>query len=278
MLKKSVLWISVLILLSAFQPKKITWVAIGDSITYLNEHLDETGNRVTKGFMSRVVEKLPDVQYMNQGHNGWTAVRIAAEFDHLGIVPADVYTVFLGTNDWWGSKPLGTMTDYTQNTGNATVYGSFKIIIDKIRLLNAKAKIIMITPMQRVDFVYILNAKNNAWGSYKAKAGQELEQFAQAVNAIGKLEGFPVIDLFHAKGMSCKDLMKYKRVKDPQTGQYRDFVYPDYTSIPFHPETDEYPYPVSAIGVTFDGLHPSDAGNAMIAQKIVHVFRQMGIQ
>jgi hypothetical protein len=29
-------------------PKKITWVAIGDSITYLNDHPDETGNRVKK--------------------------------------------------------------------------------------------------------------------------------------------------------------------------------------------------------------------------------------
>lgn len=278
MLKKSVLWLSLLVLLSAFQPKKITWVAIGDSITYLNEHLDETGNRVTKGFLSRVVEKLPGVQYLNQGHNGWTAVRIAAEFDHLGIVPADVYTIFLGTNDWWGSKPLGTLEDYTKNTGNQTVMGSFKIIMDKIRSLNPKAKIVLITPMQRTDFVYVLNSKNNAWGSYKPKAGQDLERFAEAVKSIGKLENYPVIDLFHAKGMDCKVLMKFKRVKDPQTGQYRDLTYPDYTTIPFHPDTDEYPYPVSAIGVTFDGLHPSDEGNAMIADKIVRVFRKMGIR
>lgn len=278
MFRKSIVWIQLLILLSAFQPKKITWVAIGDSITYLNDHLDETGNRVSKGFLSRVVEKLPDIQYRNQGHNGWTAVRIAAEFDHLGIAPANVYTVFLGTNDWWGSKPLGTMEDYQNNTGNNTVFGSFKMIMDKIRLLNPKAKVVLITPMQRTDFVYVLNARNNAWGSYKAKAGQELEQFAEAVKSIGKLEGCPVIDLFHAKGMNCKVLMKYKRVKDPQTGQYRDFAYPDYTTIPFHPETDDYPYPLSAIGVTYDGLHPSDAGNALIADKIIHVFRKIGIR
>ncbi|MDE3253202.1 MAG: SGNH/GDSL hydrolase family protein [Bacteroidota bacterium] len=278
MLRRSVLWIQLLILLSAFQPQKITWVAIGDSITYLNEHLDETGNRVTKGFLSRVAEKLPDIQYINQGHNGWTAVRIAAEFDHLGIVPADVYTVFLGTNDWWGSKPLGTMEDYKNNMGNTTVFGSFKMILDKLKILNPRAKVVLITPMQRTDFVYILNPKNNAWGSYKAKAGQELEQFAEAVKSVGKQEGYPVIDLFHAKGMDCKVLMKFKRVKDPQTGKYRDLPFPDYTNLPFHPETDEYPYPVSAIGVTFDGLHPSDAGNAMIAEKIVRVFRQIGIR
>jgi hypothetical protein len=46
-----------ILLLSSFTQKKkeIIWVAIGDSITYLNNHLDETGHRVTKGYLSRVV-------------------------------------------------------------------------------------------------------------------------------------------------------------------------------------------------------------------------------
>ena len=35
----------------------MVWVAIGDSITYLNEHLGEANNRITKGYMTRVVEK-----------------------------------------------------------------------------------------------------------------------------------------------------------------------------------------------------------------------------
>ena len=57
--------------------------AIGDSITYLNEHPDETGNRVTKGYMTRVAEKLPYIHYVNQGHNGWTSGGIAENFDKL---------------------------------------------------------------------------------------------------------------------------------------------------------------------------------------------------
>jgi len=88
-----------LIGMMSFQPKPITWVAIGDSITYLNEHINETGNRITKGYMTRVVEKLPNVQYINQGYNGWTAIGIATEIEKLGITKADVYSVFLGTND-----------------------------------------------------------------------------------------------------------------------------------------------------------------------------------
>src|SRR4051812_23057107 len=64
-------------LLASFTKKEIVWVAIGDSITYLNDHPDETGNRVTKGYLSRVVAELPDIRYINQGHNGWKSGDIA---------------------------------------------------------------------------------------------------------------------------------------------------------------------------------------------------------
>ncbi len=66
--------------------RKTTWVALGDSITYLNDHLDETGNRLTKGYMTQFTEKFPDVQYINQGHNGWTAISIAEKIETLGIL------------------------------------------------------------------------------------------------------------------------------------------------------------------------------------------------
>lgn len=149
----------------------------GDSITYLNEHPDETGNRITKGYMTRVTEKLSNIHYISQGHNGRTSGGIAKEIDSLGLTKTDVYSIFLGTNDWWAGRPLGTIADYKNNTGNNSVYGSFRIIINKLHSLNRTAKIILITPMQRLDFVYINDMKNNAWGSYKAKNGEMLSQF-----------------------------------------------------------------------------------------------------
>src|SRR5688500_9237893 len=147
MKRLSILFIS-LCFLTSFQKRPITWVAIGDSITYLNEHTDETGDRITKGYMTREADKLPHVQYIHQGHNGWTSGGIANAIDKLGLEKADVYSIFLGTNDWWQGRPLGTIADYKANTGNNTVYGSFRIIVDKLRSLNADAKIIFITPMQ----------------------------------------------------------------------------------------------------------------------------------
>ncbi len=261
-------------LISSFKHKELTWIAIGDSITYLNEHLDETGNRITKGYMTRVAEKLPHIHYSNQGHNGWTAGGIAKEIEKLGLTKADIYSVFLGTNDWWSGRPLGRLEDYQHNTGNTTVYGSFRLIIDKLRSLNPQAHILLITPMQRGDFVYLTNMKNNAFGSYKAKNGQNLESFANAIDSIGRYEHFQVVDLYHTRDLQLKKLVKYKRLKDPKTGVYTNYAYPKFIDLPFNPETDEYPYPVDAIDRTYDGLHPSDKGYDVISRRLVKVMKK----
>jgi len=264
-----------LIFFSGFNPKSLTWVAIGDSITYLNDHPDETGNRISKGYLNLVQDKFPDLEVINKGYNGWTAVKIATEFEKLEIPKADVYSIFLGTNDWWGGRPLGTFDDYLTNTGVGTVHGAFRVIVDNLKSLNGQAKIILITPMQRVDFVYINDYKNNAYGSYREKNGQQLEQFANAIVEIANYEKFDVVDLYHKKGMGHADLVKFKQLKDPQTGGYLKYKYPDFIDINFDPEKDEYPYPAKSINVTFDGLHPSDKGYRMIAKELYPIFKEM---
>jgi len=274
LMKKILLSISVVFLLTSFKPKQISWVAIGDSITYLNDHLNETGNRVSKGYMTRVVEQLPDIQYINQGHNGWTSGGIANEFDKLGIVKADVYSVFLGTNDWWQGRPVGKFSDFQNNTGNNTINGSFRIIIDKLKDLNGGAKIILITPMQRTDFVYIADMHNNAWGCYKEKNNQTLGLVAKAIDSIASYEHFALVDLYNKSGITINNAVKYKRLKNPQTGEYKNYHYPDYVDIPFDPNKDEYPYPADAIDMTYDGLHPSDKGYAIIANMLVKVLKK----
>ncbi|MEP6611320.1 MAG: SGNH/GDSL hydrolase family protein [Mucilaginibacter sp.] len=255
-------------------PEVKTWTAIGDSITYLNDHLNETGNRVTKGYLTRVSEQLPNIKYINQGHNGWSIVGIAREIEKLGLQKSDIYTVFLGTNDWGQGLPLGSFDDYKNSTGLKTSCGAYRIIIDKIKSLNPNARVILITPMQREDFVYVADKHNNAAGSYAAKNGQMLSQFANAVKQIGEYEHFEVIDLYYKSGIRLKNLVKFKRVKDPQTGLYKNYKYPDFHGIPFNPDTDEYPYPVEAIDNTYDGLHPSDKGNQVIAGMLVKVLKK----
>jgi lysophospholipase L1-like esterase len=275
MIKKWILFAAVILADLSWAPRQIEWVAIGDSITYLNDHPDETGNRVEKGYMSRVAELLPHVRYVNKGHNGWTSVRIADRINELGLQKADAYTVFLGTNDWWKGQPVGSMNDYTGNTGSQTVYGAFRIIIDKLRSLNGNAPIILITPLQRGDFVYISNSKNNAYGSYKDKNGQSLSKVADAIKQIGKHEHLEVVDLYYKSGITQKNMVKFKRLKNPATNRYVNYSYPDFTDIPFNPETDEYPYPVEAADMTYDGLHPSDRGNAVIAKMLAESLKKI---
>jgi len=277
-MKKLLLIILVSLIISSFSEKQIKWVAIGDSITYLNEHPEEAGNRITKGYMTRVVEQLPQLTYINKGYNGWTASRVAGEIEKLEIEPADIYTVFLGTNDWWGGVPLGTIKDYLENTGNKTFYGSYRIIISKLHSLNKKAKIVLITPMQRGDFVYVANFKNNAFGSYKDKKGQSLAQFVEAVEIIGKQEKLKVVDLYNDSGITLENMVKFKRVKDRNTGQYVNLKYPEYVDKPFDPEEDEYPYPLESVAMTYDGLHPSDEGYAKITGMLVETFGKLKIK
>ncbi len=255
--------------------KELSWLALGDSITYLNDHLNETGNRVSKGYMTRVSERLPNIHFINQGHNGWTVVRIAKEIETLKLEKADVFSVFLGTNDWWRGEPLGTMTDYMGDTGTGTVFGAYRVIINKLRSLNPEATFILITPMQRSDFVYVGNAHNNAYGSYKPKNGQSLLQFADAVKEIARYEHFKVVDLYHESSLSAKHAVKFKHLKDSLTGSYRNYPYPSYENRSFNPDTDEYPYPPEAIGITYDGLHPSDKGNEIIAGKLVKILKKL---
>ncbi len=270
-MKKLILISLVSLFAFSFSTEKITWIAIGDSITYLNEHPDETANRISKGYMTRVVEKLPDINYTNKGYNGWTAGDIAHEIEKLGLVKADVYSIFLGTNDWWQGRKIGTMADYKDNSDNNTFFGSYRIIINKLRSLNKAARIILITPMQRVDFVSLGDLKNNAYGSYKNKDGQSLASFADAVVAIGSLEGLEVVDLYNKSGMVLGNLVKFKRLKDSHTGLYRNYSYPDFIGVPFNPETDEFPYPPEAMDMTYDGLHPSDKGYDVIAGMLVEI-------
>lgn len=272
-MKKLIFLLPLFILVTSFSSKELVWTAIGDSITFMNEHPEEAGNRISKGYMTMVTAKLPYIKYINQGHNGWTAAGIAEKVEDLGLQKSDIYSVFLGTNDWWSSRPLGAIDDYHKNTGNGTFYGSYRIIVDKLRALNPEAKIILVTPMQRVDFVYLTNMKNNAWGSYKQKSGQSLSQFADAVNEIGKYEKFKVVDLFNDKQLGLKHLVKYKRLKDPETGTYKNFRYPAFIDVPFDPEKDEYPYPLDAMNLTFDGLHPSDKGYEIMSRLFIKAIK-----
>ena len=55
----------------------------------------------------------------------------------------------------------------------------------------------------------------------------------------------------------------------------RDLPYPDYAGLPFDPEMDPYPYPPEARALTYDGLHPTDEGNEILAALLAEALRPL---
>jgi len=43
--------------------------------------------------------------------------------------------------------------------------------------------------------------------------------------------------------------------------------------VSFDPEKDEYPYPLDAMNLTFDGLHPSDKGYEIMSRLFVKAIK-----
>ena len=139
--------------------KAIRWAAIGDSFTYLNDHLDETGYRVSRGYLSRIADRIPALQLTNLGINGSTL----ADWIDQPIPGADLYTVLLGTNDWHAGFPLGTETDFG-NRKQGTILGHLGILLDHIRQAGPNGKILVGNPVERADFVYLLDPEAKTLG------------------------------------------------------------------------------------------------------------------
>ncbi|MES2826944.1 MAG: SGNH/GDSL hydrolase family protein [Bacteroidota bacterium] len=277
-MKKIIVILLMVGLFTSFKSRReYTWTAIGDSITYQDDKPETAKHRISKGYMKRVAEGLPNIKYKNCGYAGWTAKAIAENINNLGIEKTDFYSVFLGTNDWWTSLPIGTFADYQNNTGNNTVYGAYRTIINKVRNMNVDAVIILITPMQRTDFIDINNVSNVLHGSYKARGNYLLSQYADAIKTIAKAEGFQLVDLYYKSGITTKNAVKFHRLRNPATGEYKNYTSPGYIGIPFNPKTDDYPYPPEAIEWTTDGLHPSNKGYQKIADMLIKMFKKLNV-
>lgn len=238
--------------------RKWKWCAIGDSFTYLNDHPDETGYRVSRGYLSRIMDLIPQLELNNIGINGSTISDWIAQ----PIPFADLYTVLLGTNDWNCGNPLGTQEDFRVRK-EGTILGNFGILLDHIRQANPKAVIVAGNPVERADFVYLLDPFNNAKGSYADRAGVYLSDLAAQLLEACRSENIAVVDLNRESGFTQESVIRFKHVRKDET--YQNLSYPDYVGLPFDPEKDEYPYPPEAMGLTYDGLHPTDKGNEIIA-------------
>ena len=87
-------------------------------------------------------------------------------------------------------KP-GVFADYENNASNKTFYANYRILIDQIRAINPQAKIIVCTPRKSYGFGRYLPPKETL-----PKGGIYLREYAEAVRAIAKKEGFALADFY----------------------------------------------------------------------------------
>ena len=155
---------------------EIRWCAIGDSFTYLNDHLSETGYRVKSGYLDRTCEKVGGLRLMNHGINGsetkdWLTAKLPE---------ADIYSVLLGTNDWRRGVPMGTDADFMEKIPG-TILGNLGCLTARIRETAPKGRIVIMTPVERGDYVCLGDPGCQTMGSYRPQAGQRLCDIAEAI-------------------------------------------------------------------------------------------------
>ena len=172
------------------EPRKINarWCSLGTSISWLNENT--ASYPITKGYQTRVMEKLAFSKFSNQAVNGGT---ISSALN--AVINADYYTIEHGINDWGHATPVGTIKDYINNTKNGTFAAYYRQVIDRIFARNPKARVILCTPRKAYGFNGYLP---DHW--YDPKDGIYLKEYADLIREIAAYESFPVADFFNECG------------------------------------------------------------------------------
>ena len=159
---------------TAEMPCRIT--AIGDSITYPYSY-------------ATVFDSMPEFQVKNFAACG---TQVAGEADHsfvnrtkLLYLDSDIILIMGGTNDFCGymyaNNPIGSIID----DDITTFCGAYNTMIKNLREHNPMSKIVLITPIKRIDEAYV------------NEAGHTLVDYVNAVKYIARRNGLKYIDLYN---------------------------------------------------------------------------------
>lgn len=221
-MKKVIIFLALFALVLPVSAQRVVnghWCALGTSITWYNENVSTADGAFTKGYQTRVKEKLAFKKYSNKAVNGGALKTILGQNK---LEKADYYTIEHGINDWGQSIPVGTIEDYKNNTKNGTFAAEYRRVIDAIYKLNPSAKIVLCTPRRGYGFS---NYLPDHW--YDPKNGIYLQQYADMVKEIAKYESLPVADFFNQCG-GQRDLLKQSlNNARASVGFYNDAVHPN---------------------------------------------------
>lgn len=170
------------------------WCALGTSITWYNENVSAQpiAGSFTRGYQSRVMDRLKFSQYSNQAVNGGVLSSAVSK-----VIAADYYTIEHGINDWGKMTAVGTIEDYINNTKNGTFAANYRVLIDKIYATNPDAKIVLCTPRKGYGFNGYLPEH---WYDPKHdnNTGKDiyLQEYVDIVRQIAEFESLPLADFF----------------------------------------------------------------------------------
>lgn len=173
----------------------MVYTACGDSITANG----------SPAYVELVSETLGLKGYYNCGIAGTTMSNCSGHgtpmVNRTNIVniDSDIITIMFGTNDCSFTCGLGTIDSTNKNN----FYGSYKIVINELRTRCPNAKIMLMTPLQNVDY----NASNE--DTKRNGAGKHLIDYVNAVKELADCYNLPCLDLYNESGVNVDTLSTY---------------------------------------------------------------------
>lgn len=197
----------------------------------IGDSITEKNFRANKNYHDYIKSSIGCIVY-NHGKSGSGYQASNSIVNRIGNCPSDseLITVFAGTNDYnHGTVPLGNVGDKDTTTLCGCIYLTYSRLLERF----PTKTIAVFTTLPRSS-CYPLNEVTN-------DRGYTLGDVAKATKEIAELFGFPVLDLYH-----CSNLH------------------------PWIAANNTYYFAYQNDGVSSgDGLHPNDAGQKVLADKIL---------
>jgi lysophospholipase L1-like esterase len=209
----------------------ISWQYDGKKENFRSSYPTENGYIFDSGYGQLICDYF-GISYANHfshGLNGRTFCNYISEIltpvngDNIWNVPqnGDLYTIFLGTNDYGFAETLGTKADYLNDTfivGNSatkTVYGGIRKLVDYVTstaTTTKNKKIVFITPMGfgayagygTVTSTWQYGTDNEIIERPNSK-GWVMSELVTAIQFAADQIGAYVIDLYGQKGIAQRN-------------------------------------------------------------------------
>lgn len=193
------------------------WLALGDSITQgYYSYNDGTSDAIarTLNCWAAVAARKANLRLVNSGvggsgyvHNGTVLDQknAKAHVDDLDFSGVDFVTLSWGVNDWKYEENIGSMSS---TSGDGTIYGNMKYVVEKIISENPLCKIFVVTPLNSANTTKNYGTEETNWGlGYATENCGTLEDVYQAEKSIAEYYGIQLIDQTHSSIVNRKNLL-----------------------------------------------------------------------